>query len=423
MHGYIMAILVQKWGGTSVETPERIYSVAQRIARSYRQGYSLVIVVSAMGQMTDELIALASRLSLHPPLREMDMLLTAGERISMSLLSIALADLKIPALSLTGSQSGIMTCQNHQRARIKKILCHRVYATLAQKMVAIVAGFQGVSDAKEITTLGRGGSDTSAVALAAVLKAERCEIFTDVDGVYSADPRIVQNVKFWKKIPHDLMIEMATRGAGVLDPRSIELARQFHVPLCVRNSFHESEGTQVILSEPDLDLNNQKNFEENGQNSSKGMEEFEITGVCSDQNKFVISIQMARPTVLGSIWEKAARSHLAVVAPLFMGEEVRFFAERDGKEEWEKHLDDLMKNGFLKKYEMSLDYVPLSVIGYRFAQDGFALHEMMNVLMSHQIIIQFGFASSVAVTFSVPMTQATEGVKALHAKFLENEKI
>jgi aspartate kinase len=201
-------LLVQKYGGTSVGSPERIQAVADRVARAKREGKSLVVVVSAMGDTTDELIELAHRISKNPHPREMDMLLTVGERISMALLSMALADRGVPAVSLTGSQTGIITDTGHRRARIRRILGDRVRAALAENKVVIVAGFQGVSEAKEITTLGRGGSDTTAVALASVLGAEACEIFTDVDGVFSADPRIVPEAQLWKRIPHDLMVEI-----------------------------------------------------------------------------------------------------------------------------------------------------------------------------------------------------------------------
>src|SRR5690606_12720945 len=186
-----MALIVQKFGGTSVGTPERIRSVASRIAAAKAAGNDLVVVVSAMGQTTDELLELATKVSKHPPGREIDMLLTAGERISMSLLSMALSDLGVKALSFTGSQSGILTTSHHRRARIEKILGDRIRKALAEGAVAIVAGFQGMSQEKEITTLGRGGSDTTAVGISAVLGAAQCEIYTDVDGVYSADPRVV----------------------------------------------------------------------------------------------------------------------------------------------------------------------------------------------------------------------------------------
>ena len=396
-----MALIIQKFGGTSVGTPERIRLIADRIKKSHQEGNQLVVVVSAMGHTTDELIDLAHQVCKDPPHREMDMLLTAGERISMALLSMALSACKIKARSFTGSQSGIITDASHRRARIRRILGDRVRATVAEGAVAIVAGFQGVSEGKEITTLGRGGSDTTAVALAAALSADSCDIFTDVDGVYSADPRVVKQAKLWKSIPHDLMVELATRGAGVLHPRSVELAKQFRISLRVRNSLNESEGTIV--------------------ETRRGMEEFGVVGATSDRSKFFIKIRLSRPTVLGALWERAAHSHLSIVAPVFSDGDVRFFSDRDGESDWKKHLDELSKEGFIKDYSMESEIVPLSVVGDRFSQDGMALQQIMEVLSRAQISVTTGSASALAVTVGVPLSKVDEGVRALHAEFLERE--
>jgi aspartate kinase len=404
-----MALVVQKFGGTSVGTPERIQLVAKRIAQTHAQGDQLVVVVSAMGHTTDELIDLAHRVSKRPPNREMDMLLTTGERISMALLSMALADLKVPALSLTGSQTGIITDQSHRRARIRRILGDRVKSALQLGSVVIVAGFQGVSETKEITTLGRGGSDTTAVALAVALRAEKCEIYTDVDGVYSADPRIVKQAKFWKKIPHDLMVEMATRGAGVLHPRSVELAKQFNVPLCVKNSLNEHEGTTVISRE--------------SKQQNQGMEDFQVTGVTADSSRFLIHVTLARPTALSSLWDRAAQAHLPILTPNFADGEVRFFSDRDGEMEWRKHFEELVKDGFVKKYEVLSEIVPLSVVGDRFSQDGSALQQVVETLARHDIHVTLGVASSLAITVAVPKSRAVESVQALHAEFLEGSSL
>jgi aspartate kinase len=402
-------LIVQKFGGTSVGSPERIQAVAKRIARSYQQGHQLVVVVSAMGHTTDELIELAHQVSKNPPHREMDMLLTAGERISMALLSMALADCKIPALSFTGSQSGIITDPSHRRARVRRILGDRIRSALADRKVAIVAGFQGVSETKEITTLGRGGSDTSAVALAAALKADTCEIYTDVNGVYSADPRVVPHAKFWKKIPHDLMVEMAIRGAGVLHPRSVELAKQFGVPLHVKNSLNDNEGTMVISSD-------------SKDRVSKGMEEYSVTGVTADRSKMLVRVSLNRPTVLGSLWDCAGRGHLPIIAPVFSDGEVRFFSDRDAEWDWKKHLETLVSDGFVKEYQIQLEVVPLSIIGDRFSQDGLALQEVMEVLAREQIYVTLGSASSLAITVGVPLAKVEEGVRALHTAFLEGNQ-
>lgn len=238
-------LVVQKYGGTSVESPERIHRVAGRIAGRRRRGDRVVVVISAMGQTTDELLRLAHAITSRPSRREMDMLLTAGERISMALLSMALDLRNTPAISFTGSQSGIITDTAHGRARIVAVRPIRIGPELDRDRVVIVAGFQGVSPEKEITTLGRGGSDTTAVALAAGLGADRCEIYTDVPGVMTADPRIVPGSRLLPRLNWDTLLEMSCCGAGVMHSRAVELARRRRVPFIVQSSFEEGEGTVV----------------------------------------------------------------------------------------------------------------------------------------------------------------------------------
>lgn len=239
-----MATVVQKYGGTSVADPTRIKAVADRVVRTREAGNDLVVVVSAMGQTTNSLLELAAEVSTAPHPREMDMLLTAGERISMALLAMALNDRGVPAVSYTGSQAGILTDSAHGGARITRITGERVHQSLGEGKVVIVAGFQGVDPtSKEITTLGRGGSDTTAVALAATVEAEACEILTDVSGVFTADPRIVPNARQLQEVEYEQMLALATAGAGVLMPHSVETARDFAVPVHVRSSFDDSEGT------------------------------------------------------------------------------------------------------------------------------------------------------------------------------------
>ncbi len=404
-----MGLIVQKFGGTSVGTPDRIRQVAKRIAKKYSEGHPLVVVVSAMGHTTDELIELAQQVSDHPPHREMDMLLSAGERISMALLSMALGDLQVPAVSLTGSQSGIITDQSHRRARIRRILGDRIRSSLSDKKVVIVAGFQGVSETKEITTLGRGGSDTSAVALAVALRAERCDIFTDVNGVYSADPRVVKSAQLWKRIPHDLMVELATRGAGVLHPRCVELAKQNQVQLCVKNSLDldESGGTTLIQRQ-------------SGDPKMKGMEEFGVVGVTSDKGKLLVRARLSRPSALEVIWSRSAQTHLGLIAPVFSSQDVSFYSDRDGEAEWRKILEELSSQGWLDSFEIVSDIVPLSVVGDRFSQDGRALYEMVKVLSEAQISVTSGASSALAVTLGVPIHQVDDAVRALHAELIEN---
>jgi aspartate kinase len=244
-----VALIVQKFGGTSVSDADRIRSVAEHIAYTVRQGNQVVAVVSAMGKETDNLIALANAVSATQPGREMDMLLTVGERKSMALLSMALADIGVPAMSFTGSQVGIITDTNHGKAKILDVKGDRVKAALADGYVCVIAGFQGVSTDKEITTLGRGGSDLTAVAVAAGLDADACEIYTDVTGVFSADPRICPQARKLARIGFDEMLEMAASGGRVLNLRSAEFARNHNVPLHVRSSFTWEPGTWVVPQE------------------------------------------------------------------------------------------------------------------------------------------------------------------------------
>ncbi len=401
-----MSLIVQKYGGTSVGSPERIQSVAARIRDTCQAGHSVVVVVSAMGHTTDELITLAGQVSKAPPRREMDMLLSTGERISMSLLSMALSDLGVPALSLTGSQSGIITDTSHRRARILKILGDRVRQGISDGKVVIVAGFQGVSETKEITTLGRGGSDTTAVALAAALKAARCEIYTDVDGIYSADPRDVPGARLWKQIRHDHMVELAARGAGVLHLRSVQLAARYGVPLQVMNSLKNgssAEGTRVVKGSVD-----------------RGMEQYQVVGITLDSDRVHVRVNCARPTVVSALWAAAKENQLPVYSPWFNREEVQFFAEKEMAEEWKRVLDKLTLDGFLSEYSVDEKLLPVSVVGDRLTQDGYALCEIHDVFAKEQIEAQSGTASPLALTFFVPAHRAHDAVRALHERFQAN---
>lgn len=241
-----MSVVVQKYGGTSVADPARISNVAERVRTTREQGDDVVVVVSAMGQTTDELMRLAREITDDPPPRELDMLLTAGERITMALLAMALEKRNIPAVSYTGSQAGILTDSSHGEARIREITGERVKQSISEGKVVIVAGFQGVDpDRREVTTLGRGGSDTTAVALAVTLGAEVCEIFTDVEGVFTADPRIVPDAVKVTDISFADMLALARNGAGVLVDHSVELAMSHDVPINVRSSFNFEPGTRV----------------------------------------------------------------------------------------------------------------------------------------------------------------------------------
>jgi aspartate kinase len=282
-----MPVIVQKFGGTSVGTAERIKAVARRVVETRIDGYDVVVVVSAMGHTTDELVGLASEITPLPPPRELDMLLTAGERISMALLAMAISSLGHDAVSFTGSQAGIITSSEHGRAKIIDVRAARIQEALGQGKVVIVAGFQGVSTTADVTTLGRGGSDTTAVALAAALTAESCEVYTDVDGVYTADPRIVPDARVLHAVSYEEMLEMAASGARVLQLRSVEYARNHGVLLRVRSSFNETTGTWV-------------------REEDERMEKAIISGVTHDVSEAKVTIQDVpdRPGIAARVFQR-----------------------------------------------------------------------------------------------------------------------
>ncbi|MFM7687614.1 MAG: aspartate kinase [Actinomycetota bacterium] len=290
-----MALIVQKYGGTSVADPERIRAVAEHVAFTRSRGHDVVVVVSAMGKTTDNLIKLANDVSRTQPGREMDMLLTTGERISMALVCMALADAGVEAMSFTGSQVGIITDTVHMKAKILEVKGDRVREALSQGRVCVVAGFQGISTDKEITTLGRGGSDTTAVALAAALQADSCEIYTDVTGVFTADPRIVPQARKLAHVNFDEMLEMAGAGSKVLALRSVEFARNHNVPIHVRSSFTWEPGTWVTSKEPT-------------------MEDPIISGVVTDTGEAKVTVVAVpdRPGISAALFEPLAAANVNV---------------------------------------------------------------------------------------------------------------
>jgi len=270
-----MGLIVQKYGGSSVADAESMKRVASRIVATKKAGHQVVVVVSAMGDTTDELIDLANQITPIPEGRELDMLLTAGERISMALLAMAIKNLGHEALSFTGSQAGVITTSAHGRARIIDVTPSRIQEALNEGAIAIVAGFQGISqDTKDVTTLGRGGSDTTAVALAAALDADVCEIYTDVDGVFSADPRVVPSARKLKTVTYEEMLELAAAGAKVLHLRCVEYARRYELPIHVRSSFSNHEGTWVVKDHPE----------------GEEMEQAIISGIAHDKSEAKITV-------------------------------------------------------------------------------------------------------------------------------------
>ena len=264
-------LVVQKYGGTSVANTERIRAVAERVVKSAKEGNRVVVVVSAMSGETDKLINLAHQVSLNPNEREMDLLLSSGERVTSALTAMAIEELGHKAMAFTGRQMGIITDKVHMRAKIEKIASERAKKALSENYILVIAGFQGITENEDVTTLGRGGSDLSAVAIASALKADLCEIYTDVDGVYTTDPNIVPEARKLEKISFEEMLEFASLGAKVLQTRSVEFAMKYEVPVVVRSSFNDNQGTLVTKEDED-------------------MEKVVVSGIAYDKNQTKITV-------------------------------------------------------------------------------------------------------------------------------------
>jgi aspartate kinase len=290
-----MAVIVQKYGGTSVGSIERILQVADQVEQARKAGHDLVVVLSAMSGETDRLVRLAHQVALQPDDRELDMLLSTGERVTIALLAMALRSRGINARSFTGRQVGIITDNTHTKARIARVTAERIHEALAEGVIPIVAGFQGINERSDVTTLGRGGSDLTAVALAAALKADRCIIYTDVDGVYTADPNIVPSARRLDKISYEEMLEMASLGAKVLQSRSVEFAARYGVSVAVKSSFKDGQGTLVTREDAD-------------------MEGMAVSGVTGDRNQAKITIVGVpdRPGVAARILGPVAEANIVV---------------------------------------------------------------------------------------------------------------
>jgi len=286
-----MALIVKKFGGTSLATPSLIMHLAKRIASDIKNNNKVVVVVSAMGKTTNELVSMAKQITNHPKEREMDMLLTAGERISMSLFSMALNALNIKSYSFTGSQVGIITTGEHTNAKILSVKGERLLSALNEGITPIIAGFQGVSNSKEITTLGRGGSDTTAVALSVFLKADLCEIFTDVDGFFTVDPRTNVNAKLIKNISYDEVLIMAHMGSQVLHPRSVEIAKRHNIKLFIKPSLNEGDGTMITNAE--------------------NIESVKVRGISSRLNLALVNLKTADNNIV-NLMKKLNRSNVSI---------------------------------------------------------------------------------------------------------------
>ncbi|NBO79685.1 MAG: aspartate kinase [Actinobacteria bacterium] len=404
-----MALIVQKYGGTSVADPERMRNVARHVAETRKAGHHLVVVVSAMGKATDNLLQLAHQVSQNPPSREMDMLLTTGERISMSLLCMALHDVGIDAVSFTGSQVGIITDTVHGKAKILEVKGDRVRAAIGEGKVAVVAGFQGISTAKEITTLGRGGSDTTAVALAAALQADSCEIYTDVTGVFTADPRVVPQARKIGVLQFDEMLEMAGAGSKVLALRSVEFARNHDVPIHVRSSFTWEEGTWVVGRHHER---------------MKNMEEPVISGVVQDASEAKITVHSVpdRPGVSAALFEALANANINVDMIVQNTStagttDISFTVPKADVATAEPIVANLAKEIAAGGVNHDNDIAKISLVGAGMKTSPGIAAKMFRVLADNDVNIEMISTSTIRVSVVVRSANMQRAVQALHTAF------
>ncbi|MGA1203575.1 MAG: aspartate kinase [Planctomycetota bacterium] len=403
-------IWVMKFGGTSVATPDLMKNAVKRIAARRAEGHRVVVVVSAMGKTTDRLLELASALSPSPPRRELDVLMSAGEVQSMALLSIALEAEGIPAISFSGRQGGIRTDDRYSQARIVSIDPSRIHRELEQDRVVVVAGFQGENERQDVTTLGRGGSDTSAVAIAAALGARGCEILTDVDGVYTADPRVVPNARRIERLSSDEMLEMATLGARVLHGRSVELARRFDVPLVVASSTRNAPGTRI---EPPAE--------------EQKMEQVVVRAITDDPAVHKVSLVHVpdQPGVAAKVFEVLGAANIAV----------RLIVQAQS---YERHnditlllpADAALDEGLLQQvvaavggesWVLDEDVALLSVVGEGIAREPGIAATIFRTLAAEGINIDVISTSNLVISCVVPESSLAPAARALHAALVETE--
>jgi aspartate kinase len=405
-----MSIIVQKYGGSSVGDAERIQAVADRVVRYREHGHDVVVVVSAMGHTTDELLALAARIAPVPQPRELDMLLTAGERIAMSLLAIAVNARGCRAASYTGSQAGIITDTQHGKARIVDVRPRRIVESLDAGNVVILAGFQGLSTSYDITTLGRGGSDTTAVAMAAALGAEACEIYTDVDGVYTSDPRVVPTARKIARISYEEMLEMAASGAKVLQLRSVEYARRHGVRVHVRSSFDESDGTWVV--------------EEDEAKGGADVEQAMISGVALDTGEAKVTLLDVpdRPGVAATIFRAVAAEgvHVDMIVQNVGHDgqtDLSFTVPRDDLPRLTPVLDRVVKEIGAPEYTTDDGIAKVSLVGAGMRSNPGVVAEMFEALAQKGINIEMISTSSIRVSCIVRRADAEEAVRTIHDRF------
>lgn len=401
-------LVVQKYGGSSVANPERIQRVARRVVEMRREGHDVVVVVSAMGDTTDDLVELVKQITDNPSDREMDMLLSTGEQVSIALLAMAIQAEGEKVISLTGAQVSIMTDNVHTKARIVDINTERLREELDQGQVVVVAGFQGINGANDITTLGRGGSDTTAVALAAALKADLCEIFTDVDGVYTTDPRMVPDASKLDVVSYDEMLEFAHLGALVLHPRSVELAKIYGIPLHVRSSFNHNLGTIV-----------------------KEVNEMEktmvVTGVAHDNNVAKIGLFDVpdRPGIAFKIFQALADDKINVdmIVQSAMRDEVNDIAFTVAQSDLKKALavvEKVQEEVGIKGYTYDDSVAKVSIVGAGMVTNPGVASMMFEALSQEGINLEMISTSEIKVSCVIKGSEAEKAVRTLHEKFSLN---
>ncbi len=398
------ALRVRKYGGTSVGSPERILKVAGDLVESHRQGVAQVVVVSAMAHQTDELVQLALQVNPRPRARELDMLLTTGEQVSIALLAMAVHRLGASAISLTGAQCGIVTDDNFSSARIQAIDTSRIRRTLEEENIVIVAGFQGVTPDQQITTLGRGGSDTTATALAAALQAESCEIYTDVDGVYTADPRIVPEARLLPWISYEEMLEYAASGSQVLHPRCVEIANRHGLPLKVRSSFHQGPGTTIVKEDV--------------------LEKVAITGVTSDRKIARVSFTRVRdvPGIAARISRRLADAGLNIRL-IIQGirhdqtNDVSLIIAREDVQRTTDVLQDVAREVGADQVLVDTEIGNVSIIGSGIASTPGVAARMFQALADEGINIELISSSEVRIVCIIAADRLDDAVRAIHREF------
>ena len=400
-----MSLIVQKYGGSSVGSPERIMNVARRVAAGRKAGNQMVVVVSAMGDTTDDLITLAEKITDRPSDREMDMLLSTGEQISMALLAMAIHKLGVKAMSFTGPQVGIITDKFHTKAKILDINADRIRRALAQGNVVIVAGFQGKTQDGEVTTLGRGGSDLTAVALAKALKAKCCEIYTDVDGIYTADPRIVPDARKIEQISYDEILELAALGAKVMHSRSVEVGKKFNVPIYVRNSMNNHEGTLITKE-------------------SKKMEDVVVSGVAltEDEAKITLFKVPDRPGVAARLFARLASANVNVDMIIQNKTDTKStdISFTVFKNELKRALEVVKKAAAdlgTRHVSHDANIAKLSIVGVGMRSHSGVASKMFGCLARKKINIDMISTSEIKISCVINGKRGKEALKAIHKEF------